>query len=149
MSESRRSRPRFRSRLIPMTTIYTLTESPVGELLLTGEKSPTGTTLTSLTMPDQPTVPADWERDDQAFTEATRQLSAYFAGHLTRFELPWPPRERSSSSGYGEPWTRSPTARRRPTAPSRNAWAYRAPRSEPWARHSAPTHSCWCARATG
>ena len=71
-----------------MTTIYTLTDSPLGELLLTGEKSPTGTTLTSLTMPDHPSIPADRQRDDEAFTEATRQLSAYFAGHLTHFELP-------------------------------------------------------------
>ena len=71
-----------------MTTIYTLTDSPVGELLLTGERSADGTTLTSLTMPDHPAIGADWERDDHAFTEATRQLSAYFAGHLTHFELP-------------------------------------------------------------
>ena len=71
-----------------MTTFCTLTDSPVGELLLTGEKSADGITLTSLTMPDHPSVPADMQRDDAAFTEATRQLSAYFAGHLTRFELP-------------------------------------------------------------
>lgn len=71
-----------------MNTVYTLIDSPVGELLLTGEKTADGTTLTSLTMPDQPTVPADWRRDDAAFTEAARQLSAYFAGDLTRFDLP-------------------------------------------------------------
>ena len=73
---------------MPMNTIYTITDSPLGKLLLTGEKSPAGTTLTSLTMPDHPTIPTDWQRDDEAFTEPTRQLSAYFAGHLTRFELP-------------------------------------------------------------
>ncbi|MER6207235.1 methylated-DNA--[protein]-cysteine S-methyltransferase [Streptomyces sp. NPDC001073] len=71
-----------------MNTVCTLIDSPVGALLLTGEKTADGTTLTSLTMPDQPTVPADRRRDDEAFTEAARQLSAYFAGDLTRFDLP-------------------------------------------------------------
>lgn len=71
-----------------MTTLYTLTDSPVGQLLLTGEKSPAGTTLTSLSLPDRPSIDPDWQRDDPAFTEATRQLSAYFTGHLTRFQLP-------------------------------------------------------------
>ncbi|MFJ5303055.1 methylated-DNA--[protein]-cysteine S-methyltransferase [Streptomyces sp. NPDC088350] len=71
-----------------MTTVCALTDSPLGELLLTGEKSPTGTTLTSLSLPDHPLIGPDRRRDDPAFTEATRQLSAYFAGHLTRFRLP-------------------------------------------------------------
>lgn len=71
-----------------MNTVCTLIDSPVGALLLTGGKSADGTTLTSLTMPDRPTVPADLRRDDEAFAEAARQLSAYFAGDLTRFDLP-------------------------------------------------------------
>jgi len=67
-------------------THYTKTGSPLGELLLVGE----GDALVSLSLPGQrttPTVRPDWVRDDEAFTEATRQLSAYFAGRLTHFEL--------------------------------------------------------------
>lgn len=67
-------------------TTYRKTDSPVGEPLLVGE----GTALTSLSLPGQrgaPVVRSDWRRDDEAFEEATRQLSAYFAGRLTRFDL--------------------------------------------------------------
>ncbi|MET8246505.1 methylated-DNA--[protein]-cysteine S-methyltransferase [Streptomyces sp. NPDC005202] len=71
-------------------TVHTTHDSPLGALLLVGEESSDGVTLTRLSMPGRrgaPAVRADWRRDDRAFTEATRQLSAYFAGHLTRFEL--------------------------------------------------------------
>ncbi|MFF4255728.1 methylated-DNA--[protein]-cysteine S-methyltransferase [Streptomyces sp. NPDC001663] len=67
-------------------TTYTKINSPAGELLLVGE----GTMLTSLSMPAQrnaPIVRPEWRRDDEAFTAAARQLSAYFAGRPTRFEL--------------------------------------------------------------
>lgn len=65
---------------------YTTIDSPVGELLLVGE----GTALVSLSMTGQrntPVVRSGWRRDDAAFAEAARQLTAYFEGRLARFEL--------------------------------------------------------------
>ncbi|MEU8917850.1 methylated-DNA--[protein]-cysteine S-methyltransferase [Streptomyces nigrescens] len=75
-----------------VTTIYTTFDSPLGELLLVGEESattPGGTALTSLSMPQQRgvTVQPQWRIDPGPFAEAVRQLRAYFAGELTRFEL--------------------------------------------------------------
>ncbi|GAA2616555.1 methylated-DNA--[protein]-cysteine S-methyltransferase [Streptomyces axinellae] len=74
-------------------TVYATFDSPLGELLLVGEESPTapgGTALTSVSAPDQKTAPAvdaAWRRDDEAFAEVRRQLGAYFAGELTEFAL--------------------------------------------------------------
>ncbi|MDX3094806.1 methylated-DNA--[protein]-cysteine S-methyltransferase [Streptomyces sp. ME01-24h] len=77
-------------------TVYTTLDSPLGELLLVGEKSPTakgGTALTSLSVPGQKggVVAADLagraRRDDAAFTDVTRQLRAYFAGEPTAFDI--------------------------------------------------------------
>ncbi|MGW3008622.1 methylated-DNA--[protein]-cysteine S-methyltransferase [Streptomyces sp. NPDC001219] len=75
-----------------VTTRYTTYDSPLGELLLVGEDSataPGGTALVSLTMPQQQgsTVRPHWRHDPGSFAEAVRQLHAYFAGGLTRFEL--------------------------------------------------------------
>ncbi|MFE6685707.1 methylated-DNA--[protein]-cysteine S-methyltransferase [Streptomyces sp. NPDC057743] len=77
----------------PTPTSYTTLDSPVGELLLVGIDSPTapgGIALTSLSMPEQrtaPTVASHWRRDAAPFAEVIRQLRAYFAGRLTKFEL--------------------------------------------------------------
>ncbi|WP_406261297.1 methylated-DNA--[protein]-cysteine S-methyltransferase [Actinacidiphila glaucinigra] len=77
-------------------TVYTTFDSPLGELLLVGEESPTakgGTALTSLSVPDQKggVVTADLadgaRADHAAFTEITRQLQGYFAGELTHFDI--------------------------------------------------------------
>jgi len=70
--------------------VYTTMESPVGELLLIGHPSPDGVTLTSVTMAGQryaPEVRDGWRRDPAAFAEVIRQLTAYFAGDLTEFDL--------------------------------------------------------------
>ncbi|MBK3571666.1 methylated-DNA--[protein]-cysteine S-methyltransferase [Streptomyces sp. MBT62] len=72
-----------------MNTIRTRLDSPLGELLLTGEQSPDGTTLTSLRLADRPGDRPDEHRDNPVFAEAAQQLSAYFAGRLTRFRLPF------------------------------------------------------------
>ena len=67
--------------------IYTTTDSPIGELLLTGD----GTTLHGLHMQDglRPTrIQASWQRDDSAFGDVRAQLAEYFAGERTSFDLP-------------------------------------------------------------
>ena len=71
-------------------TSYTTIESPLGDLLLTGEQTPDGLALNSVSMTGQRNAPrpqADWRRDAGAFAEVTRQLQAYFAGQLTTFDL--------------------------------------------------------------
>ncbi|MFJ5552598.1 methylated-DNA--[protein]-cysteine S-methyltransferase [Streptomyces sp. NPDC093225] len=76
-----------------MTTRYTTLESPLGTLLLVGEKSasaPGGVALVSLSMEGQKGAAAvrpGWVRDDAAFAYAAGQLDAYFGGGLTEFEL--------------------------------------------------------------
>ena len=76
-------------------TIYTTRQSPVGELLLAGQKSGQGVVLTSVTMAGQRYAPAvrdGWRRDPAAFAEVIRQLNAYFAGELDTFSLDLAPR---------------------------------------------------------
>ena len=69
---------------------FTYCESPIQKLILTSD----GTFLTGLYMVDQKYYPAiaapDWIQDDNAdpFAITRQQLSAYFAGQLTRFDLP-------------------------------------------------------------
>jgi methylated-DNA-[protein]-cysteine S-methyltransferase len=69
-------------------TVYATMPSPVGELLLTGRPGPGGTELTSVSMPGQGKAVQDgWRRDPAALAEAIGQLTAYFAGELTVFDL--------------------------------------------------------------
>jgi methylated-DNA-[protein]-cysteine S-methyltransferase len=72
------------------STVYSLQPSPIGELLLVGD----GTALTELYLPapgNTATLCANATRQDSAFTEVVRQLQAYFAGELTRFDVPIAP----------------------------------------------------------
>jgi methylated-DNA-[protein]-cysteine S-methyltransferase len=74
-------------------TVYTAIDSPLGELLLVGEESATakgGTALASLSLPGQKgaaVVRDGWRRDPAAFEEIGGQLTSYFDGRLTRFEI--------------------------------------------------------------
>ncbi|WP_327351011.1 methylated-DNA--[protein]-cysteine S-methyltransferase [Streptomyces sp. NBC_01304] len=72
-----------------MTACTTIT-SPLGALLLVGEETDDGITLTSLSMAGQknaPTVGPDWRQDAGPFSDVIRHLDAYFAGELTRFDV--------------------------------------------------------------
>jgi methylated-DNA-[protein]-cysteine S-methyltransferase len=62
-------------------TIRTAIASPIGDLVLTGD----GDSLTSLSV--APATGVARHRD--AFTPIVRQLDAYFAGELTRFDIPF------------------------------------------------------------
>jgi methylated-DNA-[protein]-cysteine S-methyltransferase len=72
-----------------MTTelIYTMMDSPIGDLLLVGD----GEALWRLDMQQgrRPTViDPRWERRDQAFADVRRQLTEYFDGRRRSFDVP-------------------------------------------------------------
>jgi len=70
---------------------YLTVDSPVGELLLTGD----GRALNSVSMAglrNAPRPQPDWALAPGAFADVTRQLEAYFAGELTAFDLDLAPR---------------------------------------------------------
>ena len=76
-----------------MTTVFTRMASPVGELLLAGRggAGPGRDTLSALWIDGQrwaPAIGADWSESGEAFEPARRQLSEYFAGERTTFDLP-------------------------------------------------------------
>ena len=74
-------------------SIYQTLDSPVGQLLLVGDPTRDGVTLTSLSMTGHRDAPQpDWQRAPESFAEVTRQLEAYFAGQLTTFDLDLAPR---------------------------------------------------------
>lgn len=73
-------------------TIYTLLDSPLGQLALTSD----GSHLTGIHFPRRDgrgAVERAWQRDDHAavLAHARAQLAEYFAGKRTRFTLPLRP----------------------------------------------------------
>ncbi len=71
-------------------TLYTTTDSPIGELLLTGD----GAALTGLYMQAgrRKRIDPSWRRSDAAFAAAVAQLGEYFAGERREFDLALAPR---------------------------------------------------------
>jgi methylated-DNA-[protein]-cysteine S-methyltransferase len=72
-----------------MTTelLYTKMESPIGDLLLVGD----GEALCRLDMQQgrSPTaINPRWERRDEAFADVRRQLTEYFDGRRSSFDVP-------------------------------------------------------------
>jgi methylated-DNA-[protein]-cysteine S-methyltransferase len=78
-----------------MTTVHAWHDSPIGPLLLVGERREDGhATINRLLMQDQKHgVPVDdsWVEDPAAFADATLQLVEYFAGTRQTFDLPRAP----------------------------------------------------------
>jgi methylated-DNA-[protein]-cysteine S-methyltransferase len=69
-----------------MTKIFSLLDSPIGELLLTGDgRSVTGIWMQSHRGEWKRTK--EWLRDDRAFAVTRAQLTEYFAGERLTFEL--------------------------------------------------------------
>jgi methylated-DNA-[protein]-cysteine S-methyltransferase len=67
--------------------IYTIVDSPIGELLLVGD----GERLHCLSMQGgrRPVaIDPRWERDDSAFAEVRSQLTEYFDGRRREFDVP-------------------------------------------------------------
>ena len=68
-------------------TCYGVFDSPVGRLLIAGDADH----VQRISFPREHRAkppPGGWRREDSLFAEAFRQLDAYFAGALTRFDLP-------------------------------------------------------------
>jgi methylated-DNA-[protein]-cysteine S-methyltransferase len=75
------------------STVHTTVDSPLGPLLLVGERdaeAPGGVVLRSLSMTGQKraaVVEDDWTEDPDAFAQVVQQLRGYFAGELTEFTI--------------------------------------------------------------
>ncbi|MFE6865347.1 methylated-DNA--[protein]-cysteine S-methyltransferase [Kitasatospora sp. NPDC057692] len=79
------------------TTVFTFMESPFGRLLLSGVVPEGGgpAALAAVTAPGQRYALAepadDWVHDPEALAEPVTQLTEYFAGERTAFDLPLAP----------------------------------------------------------
>jgi methylated-DNA-[protein]-cysteine S-methyltransferase len=63
-------------------TYHSLTQTPLGDIVLTGA----GSALTGLSFAGE--TPPPGRRDDAALAEPARQVREYFAGERTAFDLP-------------------------------------------------------------
>ena len=69
---------------------YCLLESPVGEILIVGDKR--GLKLINFQEgPKAQAADPQWQEDSQFFRAVIQQLNSYFSGRLTQFRLPLAP----------------------------------------------------------
>jgi methylated-DNA-[protein]-cysteine S-methyltransferase len=106
--------------------MYCHFSSPVGQLMLAGDEAALRL-VAFQDGPDPRSPDPDWRRSERPFREALVQLEGYFAGKLTRFDLPLAPEGTAFQQEvwralrtipYGETLSYSGLARRigRPTA---------------------------------
>jgi len=72
------------------STIYTMMDSPLGELLLIGRQDEAGGVVVSAVRfadSSAAVVQPGWSARPELFTEVVGQLSAYFRGERTEFEI--------------------------------------------------------------
>ena len=67
---------------------YCTLTTPIGELMLTADADGA---LTAVHLPGRHPAADGWERDDALLEPARRQLTEYFAGERTAFDLPLRP----------------------------------------------------------
>ena len=67
---------------------WTEHDTPLGRVVLLAREDGA---LTALRFAERFETPAEWRRQDAPFSEAKRQLDAYFDGRLRRFDLPLAP----------------------------------------------------------
>lgn len=102
--------------------MWTVMDSPIGELRIVGRDGAiTAIEFTPFRPPVDGRPLGDRVDDDPVLTEAVRQLTAYFGGELTEFDLPLAPRgtdfqqrvwEQLSRIEWGETATYGEIARR-------------------------------------
>ena len=67
---------------------YSTLTTPIGELMLTADDDGS---LTAVHLPNRHPDPGGWVRDDEHLAAPRRQLTEYFAGERTAFDLPLRP----------------------------------------------------------
>jgi methylated-DNA-[protein]-cysteine S-methyltransferase len=81
------------SQLTGETLRHTTVDSPLGPLLLVADEDGALTALLAPGTKGQPSAPdPGWRHDPAPFGAAAEQLTAYFDGDLTEFDLPLAPR---------------------------------------------------------